>query len=102
MVFGLVKATLLLSFGRLSDIYGRAKFFKLGFFIFTIGSVLLYLTPSTGDAGALEIIIFRIIQAIGAALTMANGAAIIADAFPHTGRGKVLGINMVVWTADNL
>ncbi|MCE5214703.1 MAG: MFS transporter [Methanobacterium sp.] len=99
MVFGLVNATLLLSFGRLSDIYGRAKFFKLGFLIFTIGSVLLYLTPSTGDAGAIEIIIFRIIQAIGAAFTMANGAAIIADAFHHSERGKALGINMVMWTA---
>jgi MFS family permease len=99
MVFGLVNATLLLSFGRLSDIYGRAKFFKLGFLIFTIGSILLYLTPGTGDAGAIEIIIFRIIQAIGTALTMANGAAIIADAFPPTERGRALGINMVVWTA---
>lgn len=99
MVFGLVNATLLLSFGRLSDIYGRAKFFKLGFLIFTIGSILLYLTPSTGDAGAIEIIIFRIIQAIGTAFTMANGAAIIADAFPPTERGKALGINMVIWTA---
>lgn len=99
MVFGLVNATLLLSFGRLSDIYGRAKFFKLGFLIFTIGSVLLYLTPGTGDAGAIEIIIFRIIQAIGTAFTMANGAAIIADAFPHTERGKALGMNMVMWTA---
>jgi len=98
MVFGLVNATLLLSFGRLSDIYGRAKFFKLGFLIFTVGSVLLYLTPGTGDAGAIELIIFRIIQAVGTAFTMANGAAIIADAFPHTERGKALGINMVMWT----
>jgi MFS family permease len=97
MVFGLVNATLLLSFGRLSDIYGRAKFFKLGFLIFTIGSVLLYLTPSTGDAGAIEIIIFRIIQAIGSAFTMANGAAIIADSFHHSERGRALGINMVMW-----
>lgn len=98
MVFGLVNATLLLSFGRLSDIYGRAKFFKLGFLIFTIGSILLYLTPSTGDAGALEIIIFRIIQAVGTAFTMANGTAIIADSFHHSERGKALGINMVMWT----
>ena len=98
MVFGLVNATLLLSFGRLSDIYGRAKFFKLGFLIFTIGSILLYLTPSTGDAGAIEIIIFRIIQAVGTAFTMANGTAIIADAFHHSERGKALGINMVMWT----
>jgi len=96
MGYGLVTATLLLSFGRLSDIYGRAKFFKLGFLIFTVGSILLYLTPSTGDAGALEIIIFRIIQAVGSAILMANGSAILADAFPANELGRALGINMVL------
>ncbi len=50
MGYGLVTATLLLSFGRLSDMYGRVKLFRLGFLIFTLGSILLYLTPSTGDA----------------------------------------------------
>lgn len=95
MGYGLVTATLLLSFGRLSDIYGRVKLFKLGFLIFTVGSILLYLTPSTGNAGALEIIIFRIVQAVGSALFMANSSAILTDAFPSTERGKALGINMV-------
>jgi len=95
MGYGLVTATLLLSFGRLSDMYGRVKLFRLGFLIFTLGSVLLYLTPSTGDAGALEIIIFRVFQAIGTALFMANSAAILTDAFPHNELGKALGINMV-------
>ena len=95
MGYGLVTATLLLSFGRLSDIYGRVKLFKLGFLIFTIGSILLYLTPSTGDAGAIEIIIFRIVQAVGSAFFMANSSAILTDAFPANERGKALGINMV-------
>lgn len=95
MGYGLVTATLLLSFGRLSDIYGRVRLFKLGFLIFTIGSILLFLTPSTGDAGAIEIIIFRIVQAVGSALTMANSSAILTDAFPVSERGKALGINMV-------
>ncbi len=95
MGYGLVTATLLLSFGRLSDMHGRVKLFKLGFLIFTIGSVLLFLTPSTGDAGAIEIILFRIIQAVGSALTMANSSAILTDAFPVGERGKALGINMV-------
>ncbi|MBI5459434.1 MFS transporter [Methanobacterium sp.] len=95
MGYGLVTATLLLSFGRLSDMYGRVKLFKLGFLIFTIGSILLYLTPSTGDAGAIEIILFRIVQAVGSALTMANSSAILTDAFPVSERGKALGINMV-------
>ena len=95
MGYGLVTATLLLSFGRLSDMYGRVKLFKLGFLVFTIGSILLYLTPSTGDAGAIEIIIFRIVQAVGSALTMANSSAILTDSFPVSERGKALGINMV-------
>ncbi|MFY9638151.1 MAG: MFS transporter, partial [Methanobacterium sp.] len=95
MGYGLVTATLLLSFGRLSDIYGRVKLFRLGFLIFTLGSILLYLTPSTGDAGALEIIGFRVLQAIGSALFMANSAAILTDAFPPNELGKALGINMV-------
>jgi MFS family permease len=95
MGYGLVTATLLLSIGRLADIYGRVKLFRLGFLIFTIGSILLYLTPGTGNTGALELIIFRLIQAVGGAFTMANGAAIITDAFPVSERGKALGINMV-------
>jgi MFS family permease len=95
MGYGLVTATLLLSFGRISDMYGRVKMFRLGFMIFSFASVLLFLTPSTGDAGALEIIIFRIIQAVGSALLMANSAAILTDAFPSNERGKALGINMV-------
>ena len=95
MGYGLVTATLLLSFGRISDMYGRVKMFRLGFLIFSLASILLYLTPSTGDMGALEIIFFRIIQATGSALFMANSAAILTDAFPSTERGKALGINMV-------
>ena len=95
MGYGLVLGTLLLTFGRLSDIYGRIKLFRLGFMVFTGASILLWLTPSTGDAGALEIIIFRIIQAVGAALILANTAAILTDAFPANERGKALGINGV-------
>ena len=60
------------SVGRLSDIFGRVRLFNLGFLIFTVGSVLLYLTPSKGDLGAQEIIIFRMIQAIGASFLFAN------------------------------
>lgn len=95
MGYGLVTATLLLSIGRLADMYGRVKLFRLGFLFFTIGSILLYLTPGKGNAGALELIVFRLVQAVGGAFTMANGAAIITDAFPASERGKALGINMV-------
>jgi len=97
MGFGLVTATLLLTIGRLADMYGRVKLFRLGFLIFAIGSTLLYLTPGTGNAGALELVIFRLIQAVGSAFTIANGSAIITDAFPVSERGKALGINMVAF-----
>ncbi|MCL5990318.1 MAG: MFS transporter [Candidatus Thermoplasmatota archaeon] len=95
MGFNIITATLLVTFGRLSDIFGRVKLFVLGFAIFTFGSVLLFITPSTGTAGALELVIFRLVQGVGAAFLFANSSAIITDAFPISERGKALGINQV-------
>jgi EmrB/QacA subfamily drug resistance transporter len=93
--YSVVTSTLLVTFGRISDMFGRVKLFNLGFAIFTVGSTLLYLTPSSGDLGAQELIFFRIIQGIGGAFLFANGAAIITDAFPANERGRALGINMI-------
>jgi MFS family permease len=93
--YSIVTATLLVSFGRISDMYGRVRLYNLGFAIFTAGSILLCLTPNQGDTGALEIIAFRIIQGIGGAFLFSNSAAIITDAFPSDERGKALGINQV-------
>jgi len=95
MGYSLVTATLLLSCGRLSDMYGRVKLYNLGFAIFTVGSILLFLTPDKGDAGAMEIIIFRLVQAVGASFTFSNSAAILTDAFPPDERGKALGLNTI-------
>ena len=97
MGYSLVTATLLLSFGRLSDMYGRVKLYNIGFAIFTFGSILLFLTPDKGDAGALEIIAFRLIQAVGASFTFSNSAAILTDAFPPNERGKALGLNQIAF-----
>jgi len=102
MSYNIVTATLLVSFGRLSDMYGRVRLYNLGFLIFTIGSILLSITPNTGDLGALELIIFRVIQGIGGAFLMSNSAAIITDAFPPNERGKALGINQVAGLAGSL
>jgi MFS family permease len=90
-----VTATLLVTFGRISDMFGRVRLYNLGFLIFTIGSILLWLTPGTGNAGALELIIFRFVQGIGAGFLFSNSAAILTDAFPEDQRGLALGINQI-------
>lgn len=90
-----VTATLLVTFGRISDMFGRVKFYNLGFLIFTIGSILLWLTPGTGNVGALELILFRFVQGIGGGFLLSNSAAIITDAFPAHQRGFALGINQI-------
>src|SRR5215467_1582791 len=90
-----VTTTLLVTFGRISDMFGRVRFYNLGFAIFTVGSTLLAFTPGTGNAGALELIIFRLIQGVGAGFLFANSAAILTDAFPLHQRGRALGINQI-------
>jgi EmrB/QacA subfamily drug resistance transporter len=100
--YSIVTSTLLVTFGRISDMFGRVRLYNLGFAIFTVGSTLCYLTPNSGDMGALELIFFRIIQGAGAAFLFANSAAIITDAFPENERGQALGINMVAILAGSL
>jgi len=95
MGYGVVTATLLVTVGRISDMWGRARMYNLGFAIFAAGSVALFLIPSSGTAGAWELVGFRVIQGIGGAFLFANSAALITDAFPPSERGKALGINQV-------
>ena len=100
--YSIVTATLLVSFGRISDMFGRVKLYNLGFAIYTVGSVLLYLTPNTGQLGALELILFRVVQGVGAAFLFSNSAAILTDAFPPNERGKALGLNQVAALAGSI
>jgi len=93
--YGVVTATLLVTFGRLSDMWGRARLYNLGFAVFALGSVLSFLTPNSGTTGAWELIMFRLVQGVGGAFLLANSAALITDAFPATERGKALGINQI-------
>ena len=88
--YQLITAAILVSFGRLADMFGRVKLYNLGFIIFTVGSALcsVSFTP-------VELISFRMIQGIGAAFLFSNSAAIITDAFPVNERGKALGTNQV-------
>ncbi len=97
-----VTATLLVTLGRLSDMWGRVRLYNLGFVIFTVASILLFLTPSSGNTGALEIIIFRLIQGVGGGFLTANSAEILTDAFPPHERGFALGLNMVAALAGSL
>src|ERR1700678_3403741 len=93
MGFVLVTAVLVVSLGRVGDIYGRVKMYNLGFAVFTIFSILLSVTWLTGVPGALWIIIMRIFQGVGGAFLFANSTAILTDAFPQDERGKAMGIN---------
>ena len=90
-----VTATLLVTFGRISDMFGRVRLYNLGFLIFACGSILLWLTPGTGTTGALELIVFRLIQAVGSGFLFANSAAILTDAFPANQRGLAMGVNQI-------
>ena len=90
-----VTAVLVVTFGRIGDIFGRVRMYNAGFAIFTAASIGLALTPLTGTAGALWIIGVRVIQAIGGALLMANSTAILTDAFDANRRGMAMGFNVI-------
>src|SRR5205085_1577477 len=93
--FLVVGAVLVVSLRRVGDMFGRVRVYNLGFAVFTAGCVLLSVTWMHGSAGALWMIVMRIVQGIGAAFLFANSSAILTDAFPPNERGLALGINMV-------
>ncbi len=91
--FLVVTSVLVVSLGRIGDMYGRVRIYNLGFAVFTFFSLLLTITWQHGHAAGLFLIIMRLFQGIGAAMLMANSAAILTDAFPINQRGTALGIN---------
>jgi len=95
MGYLVVSAVLVVTLGRLGDIYGRVKMYNAGFAIFALGALFLPFDPLTGPSGALWLIGFRVIQAFGGAMLMANAPAILTDAFPANQRGTAMGINQV-------
>ena len=97
MIMGylLVTAVLVVALGRLGDIYGRVRIYNLGFAVFSAASLALSLDPLHGPGGALWLIGFRVVQALGGAMLMANSAAILTDAFPAHQRGTALGVNQI-------
>ncbi|MEO7123285.1 MAG: MFS transporter [Lacisediminihabitans sp.] len=101
MGYMLITAVLVVSFGRLGDIYGRVKIYNLGFVVFTVGSIALALDPFIGSTGAMWLIIWRLVQGIGGAMLFANSTAILTDAFPANRRGLALGTNQVAAIAGS-
>ena len=95
MGFLLVTAVLVVSLGRVGDMFGRVRMYNLGFAVFTLFSILLSVTWLTGVAGAIWIIVMRVFQGVGGAFLFANSSAILTDAFPPDERGKAMGINGV-------
>src|SRR3954452_7765331 len=95
MGFMLVTSVLVVSLGRVGDMFGRVRMYNLGFAVFTAFSILLAVTWMSGSAGALWIIVMRLGQGVGGAFLFANSSAILTDAFPLEERGLALGINGV-------
>jgi len=95
MGYMVVTAVLVVTLGRIGDMYGRVRVYNLGFAVFTLFSILLSVTWLTGTAGAGYLIAMRIGQGVGAACLMANSGAILTDAFPEDERGMAIGINAI-------
>lgn len=100
--YGLVLAVLMVTLGRIGDMFGRVRIYNLGFVIFSLGSILLSFTWSTGPAGAMELIVFRAVQALGGACLFSNSMAILTDAFPPNQRGLAIGINQISFISGTL
>ena len=100
--YTLIMAVLVVTLGRIGDMFGRVRMYNLGFVIFSIASILLSFIWSTGASGAIELIAFRALQAVGGACLFANSAAILTDAFPENQRGLALGINQISFIGGSL
>jgi MFS family permease len=101
MGFMVVTAVLVVSFGRLGDMFGRVRMFNMGFAIFSLFSILLSVSWMQGTAAGWYLIIMRILQGIGGAMLFANSSAILTDAFPANQRGMALGLNQVAAIAGS-
>jgi MFS family permease len=101
MGYMLVTAVLVVTLGRLGDMFGRVRIYNAGFLIFAVCSIALSLDPFEGAKGAIWLIALRVIQAIGGSMILANAVAILTDVFPASQRGTALGINIVASIAGS-
>jgi EmrB/QacA subfamily drug resistance transporter len=100
--YAITTTVFVLTFGRLADTHGKTKFYNAGFIVFGLASLLCALTPSTGHAGALELIAFRSLQGVGGAMLFAVNLALLTDAFPPTERGFAYAINQLAFIVGNI
>jgi len=93
----IMSSVIVVTIGRLSDMFGRVRLYNLGFTIFAIGSTVLYAVTYlfTGTTAVLLMIVLRLVQGFGGGFLFANSAAILTDAFPHDQRGTAMGINQI-------
>ena len=101
MGFLVVSAVLVVSFGRLGDMFGRVRMYNMGFAVFSIASIFLTVTWMHGGDGAMWLIVWRVVQGIGGAFLFANSTAILTDAFPVDQRGLALGLNSIAAIAGS-
>jgi EmrB/QacA subfamily drug resistance transporter len=101
MGYLVVTAVLVVTFGKMGDMFGRVRMYNAGFAVFTVASIALSLTPGHGGSAALFMIVMRVVQGVGGALLMANSTAILTDAFPVEQRGTALGISMIAGIAGS-
>ncbi len=101
MGYLIVSAVLVVTVGRLGDVYGRVRIYNGGFVVFSVASIALAFDPLTGGHGALWLIIWRLVQGVGGAMLSANSGAILTDAFPADRRGMALGMNQVAAIAGS-
>ena len=95
MGYRLVQAVSVVSLGRLGDLFGRVRIYNAGFVVFTVASIFLSFDPFLAAKGAMWLISWRLVQALGGSMLTANSTAILTDAFPAGQRGFALGINQV-------
>ena len=96
-IYRLMITILLVSIGRFADLYGRVRLYNMGFAVFTIGSLLCALAP-TAEA----LLLFRLVQGVGAALLFVNSVAIVTDAFAGKSLGQGIGMNQVAINAGTI
>ena len=91
LAYMIASTVLVLTFGRLSDVFGRKQAYVAGFLVFSLASL------GAGFAsGGADLIVWRIVQGVGAALIFANASALVTDAFPREQLGIAMGTNVMV------